>query len=534
MNFLLGIAVARSAVARSQVARLIPGIVLCSIAVSSVWADDPPGLQREFRAAWIATVANIDWPSSSNLSAEEQQAELVRLFDVAVETNLNAVVLQVRPACDAMYRSEIEPWSPWLVGQMGRVPDEAYDPLEFAVEQAHRRGLQLHAWLNPYRASHPSYKKAVSSDHVSNVLPHAVVKYGRYLWLDPGEPAAEEQTLRVVKDLVRRYDIDGIHFDDYFYPYPISSRSKPASDNGLGSGKESVGEVPFPDDASWQAYCQRVPVERRLSRDDWRRENVNRLVRRVRQTIQDEKSWVAFGVSPFGIWRPGTPPAVQGFDPYAKLYADSRLWLKEGWVDYAAPQLYWPIRSSGQSFPVLLDWWRRQNKLDRHLFVGLYTSRIGPNPNGTTIWEAREVIDQVQIAQSYRGVAGGIHFSIKALAENRDGIADALREGPYATPALTPEFNWLAPKTPCPAPPRLSKNATFIRLQPACEQPVRTWGIQCERNGNWRTKLLPGSATKFDVSSMYSSGQLPSRVVVRAVDRIGRASSPSSLELITD
>ncbi|MDP9348286.1 MAG: family 10 glycosylhydrolase, partial [Gemmatimonadota bacterium] len=282
---------------------------------------------------WVASVANIDWPSRPGLSVAQQQAELLLILDRCAALRMNAVVLQVRPAADALYRSPHEPWSEYLTGEQGR--DPGYDPLEFAIAEAHRRGLELHAWFNPYRARHPSARAPNAPGHVSRTRPEWVKSYGRNLWMDPGEPAVQDQTVRVILDVVRRYDVDGVHLDDYFYPYP---ENDPATRQPL----------PFPDSASYARY---QAAGGRLGRDDWRRSNVDGLVQRLHREIRSAKPWVRFGISPFSIWRAGFPAGVRGFDPYEQLYADSRKWLVNGWVDYFAPQLYQPIGHTAQGYP---------------------------------------------------------------------------------------------------------------------------------------------------------------------------------------
>ncbi|HLZ55262.1 MAG TPA: family 10 glycosylhydrolase, partial [Verrucomicrobiae bacterium] len=300
----------------------------------------PPPPPREFRGAWLATVANLDWPSQPGMSVATQKAELIALLDHAAQLKLNAVILQVRPMADAVYASPLEPWSEFLTGRMGRGPEPFYDPLAFAVAEAHKRGLELHAWFNPFRVSLPpnQARSPAALNHLSRTHTELVHRYSNLLWLDPGEPAAREHVLNVILDVVRRYDVDGVTFDDYFYPYP---------------DKDADGHaVDFPDNASWRKYG----ATSGMSRDEWRRANVNQFVQNTYRSIHALKPWVKFGISPFGIWRPGFPPQIQGLDTYARLYADSRLWLASGWLDYLSPQLYWPVDQREQSFPVLLQW----------------------------------------------------------------------------------------------------------------------------------------------------------------------------------
>ena len=308
-----------------------------------------PEVAREFRGVWVASVANIDWPSKRTLTTAEQQAELIALLDQAAALKLNAVLFQVRPAADALYQSSIEPWSEYLTGAQGRAPVPFWDPLAFAVREAHARNLELHAWFNPYRARHTDAKSPLSRSHIAKTNPSLVKKYGGYLWMDPGERVVRERTIRVVLDVVKRYDIDGVHIDDYFYPYPETTRR----------GRP----IPFPDDVSWKRYRNGGG---KLTRADWRRQNVDQLVEALHDGIHKVKPWVRFGVSPFGIWRPGYPAQVRGFDAYEQIYADARKWLREGWLDYFTPQLYWPTTKAAQSYPVLLQWWAEENAQGKH------------------------------------------------------------------------------------------------------------------------------------------------------------------------
>ena len=354
--------------------------------------------EREFRGAWVATVYNLDWPSKPGLPAAAQKAELRTILNKAAELKLNAILLQVRPACDALYNAKQEPWSAFLTGRQGESP--GYDPLEFAISEAHARGIELHAWFNPFRAAiHAGDTLAPS--HVARVHPEWVRKYGGQLWLDPGEPAARRYVIDVILDVVRRYDIDGVHIDDYFYPYP-------------------KGGADFPDGETWQ---QRGAG---MNRSDWRRENINHFVEEMYRSVKGAKSSVRVGISPFGIWRPHVPATIEaGLDSYAQLFADSRKWLAEGWCDYLAPQLYWSCEPAKQSFPVLLAWWRAQSHAGRPIYPGIATERIG------AARPASEIARQIALTRQGTSQPGHIHWSMKALMRNQGGVDDVLKRDVY-------------------------------------------------------------------------------------------------------
>jgi uncharacterized lipoprotein YddW (UPF0748 family) len=384
-----------------------------------------PKVMREFRAAWIATVANINWPSKPGLSTAAQKEEAINLLNLLQRLNFNAAILQIRPQADALYKSDLEPWSYFLTGTQGKAPDPYYDPLEFWVEAAHDRGLELHVWLNPYRAHHLSGGEE-SEKSIVKAHPDWVVKLkdGQY-WMDPSKKEVQDQSVAVVKDIVKRYDIDGIHFDDYFYPY--------ASYNGGAD---------FPDEQSWNAYQK---TGGKLTRGDWRRQSVNVFIERLYKEIHAQKKWVKFGVSPFGIWRPGYPESIEGMDQYDLLYADAKLWLNKGWIDYFSPQLYWNVNAQKLSFPVLLGWWQSENTKGRHLWPGMNIGHGGDDKN------VDEVINQIMIT---RGITpnskGALHWSIAGLIKH-EKIRQGLLDGPYQKQAITPVSDWLdkvSPKNP--------------------------------------------------------------------------------------
>lgn len=467
-----------------------------------------PPITREYRGVWVATVDNIDWPYKPGLPADVQQAQLLVILDKAAELGFNLIVLQVRPACSVLYNSEIEPWSEVLSGTMGKPPEPYYDPLAFAVEEAHRRGLELHAWFNPYRARHPSEKSEIHPKHISKRRPELVKQYGRYLWLDPGEPDVVQHSLSVMLEVVRKYDVDGVHIDDYFYPY------KERDDKG--------NLLDFPDEPSWQRY---VRSGGKLSRADWRRRNVDRFVEKVYHAIKRTKRWVKFGISPFGLWRPGYPPQARGFDAYAELYADSRKWLMEGWCDYFVPQLYFKIDHPDLSFPVLLRWWAEQNTHGRHLVAGNFTSKVADG--GNTAWDAKEILEQIRLTRAQRGTAGNIHFSARAFMQDRGGICQHIK-ALHAQPALVPGSPWLSRSKP-PAPlvnaVRGAEGTLGLCWQPREKHLIALTVVAYRLNGEWKVQVLPASRTEYILP--------PSANVafVCAIDRYGMQSDWSPVEI---
>ena len=467
-----------------------------------------PPLAREFRGVWVASVANIDWPSKRTLSTAEQQAELIALLDRAAALKLNAVLFQIRPAADALYASKIEPWSEYLTGAQGRAPVPFWDPLEFAIKEAHARNLELHAWFNPYRARHTDARSPLSSTHIARTNPSLVKPYAGYLWMDPGEPAVRARTLRVVLDVVQRYDVDGVHIDDYFYPYPENDRRGRA--------------IPFPDERSWKRYTREGGT---LVRADWRRRNVDLLVRALDEGVHKAKPWVRFGISPFGIWRPGYPTQVRGLDAYEKLYADARKWLREGWVDYFTPQLYWPTTKREQAYPALLDWWVGENVMGRHMWPGNFTSRAGGG--GSAAFSVGELVEQIRVTRLQNGATGNVHFSMKSFLTNQAGMNDTLLGGPYATPALVPATPWLKAAAPPLPLARLTETTTGTRLLLRTTGTAVPWqyAIRMRTDTAWITMLVSGSTTSWAIPKNTS----PTSLSVVSLNRVGTESSPVTI-----
>jgi uncharacterized lipoprotein YddW (UPF0748 family) len=461
--------------------------------------NEPPPFPREARAVWVATVSNIDWPTSRTLSTATQQAQIRTILDRAVELKLNAILLQVRPQCDAAYHSGLEPFTEYITNVMGNLPNPNYDPLAYWVQQAHQRGLELHAWFNPYRARHTSGTSPAHPLHVTRSKPHIVRDYGNYKWLDPGHPESPQHSRAVIADVVSRYDIDGVVFDDYFYPYPISG-------------------VPFPDDATYNAYLAGGGT---LSRPDWRRKNVNDFIQSVYTTIKGMKPWVKFGLGPFGIWRPNNPPGITGLDAYASIYADSKKWINQGWCDYFSPQLYWRISSTGQPYEPLLQWWVGQNTMGRHIWPSNFTSNIGSQYGDWPVWEIQQQID---ITRSTPGATGNVHFSQRAFTGNWKGINDALKANQYRNPAIIPASPWLD-GTP-PEKPRLkayvSRTGTAFAWEEIVE-PAWLWTVYTRYGNVWSYRVLPGLQSSIGIPYQTADGTL-SGFAVGQVDRCGNES----------
>jgi uncharacterized lipoprotein YddW (UPF0748 family) len=405
---------------------LIPAIVSGLFPVS---AQTFP--KRELRAAWIATVKNIDWPSQSGLGAHEQQAEYVRLLDLLKSVGMNAVIVQVRPTADAFYPSSYEPWSEYLSGKQGRSPEPYYNPLAFMIQEARRRGLEFHAWFNPYRAS---MEDSVGFAQTHPIHKHTewFLKYGGKWYYDPGHPEAQEFVLQSIMETVKHYDLDAVHFDDYFYPYRIAN------------------EV-FPDSCSFASYAAGYH-----NVDDWRRSNVDFFVRELSRRVRQEKPHVKFGISPFGVWRnqdkdPEGSQTKAGQTNYDDLYADVLKWLKEGWIDYVAPQLYWHIGFEVADYTVLLDWWSKHS-YGRHLYIGQAVYRIGGKG-----WEnPEELANQITLNRTYDEVKGSMYFSAKIFLQDKLDVNARMRTI-YPYPALIPPMDWIDAKPPAaPAPQHVS------------------------------------------------------------------------------
>ncbi len=388
--------------------------------------------KQQLRAMWIASVFNIDWPSKPGLSADAQKAELTSWLDLAVAQRHNAVILQVRPTADAFWPSSLEPWSRYLTGTQGK--DPGYDPLGYAVAEAHKRNLELHAWFNPYRITMNTTTDpaTLTPDHPARQHPDWVVSYGGKLYYNPGVPAARLFVEDAIMDAVSRYDIDAVHFDDYFYPYPVANQA-------------------FPDDAQYAAYGAG------MSREDWRRDNINKLVLELQGRIKAAKPWVKFGISPFAVWRnkatdPRGSDTTAGAQTYDSLYADTRRWVRESWIDYIAPQVYWAEGFAPADYDKVTSWWAEQARgTNVHLYIGQATYKIGTSTQSPDWMDPQEMSDHLGYNTGFPEVKGDIYFSAKDVRANRLGATSLLNRTWYAHPALVPPMPWIdasAPKSP--------------------------------------------------------------------------------------
>lgn len=380
----------------------------------------------EFRGVWIATVANIDWPPP-RVTSEAQKADFIRQLDLHKRNGMNAIIMQIRPAGDAFYPSPYEPWSQWLTGVQGKAPSPFYDPLAFMIQETHKRGMEFHAWLNPYRAEQTIGRSSISADNMIKKRPDWFLTYGNTRYFDPSNKEAQQFVVNVIHDIVRRYDVDAIHMDDYFYPYPIG-------------GKE------FPDDNAYRRSGTS------LTKADWRRSNVDSIIKNINLVIKQTKPYVKFGISPFGVWRNGSVDKLgsdsrAGLSNFDQLYADILLWMRKGWIDYVTPQLYRPVGDALIDFKKLTDWWAA-NSFGRHVYIGHGIYRAWETGSGSAAFRNKnELPNQIKVLRATPGIQGSIYFSSKSFDRNPNGWNDSLRNNYYRVPVEVPEMPWL-PKRP--------------------------------------------------------------------------------------
>jgi uncharacterized lipoprotein YddW (UPF0748 family) len=470
---------------------------------------DPPALAREFRGLWVATVANIDWPTQTGLTQAAAIAEVRTILDRAVQLKMNAVVLQIRAAGDALYISQKEPWMRSLGGAQGI--DPGWDPLAAWITEAHTRGLELHAWFNPFRAGNQSDTNRLAPNHFAKQRPDLARIAQGQIWFDPGEPEVHQHTIDVITDVLARYDVDGVHLDDYLYPYPVTGAAIP---------------VQFPDDGSYAKYLAAGGAP--MARADWRRQNVNSFVQRLYAEVHRVKPTMRVGLSPFGIWRPGNPAGITGLDAYTDIFADSKKWLENGWADYFAPQLYWPLASTGQNFTALLDWWISVNAQRRHLWPGLAAYRVADG--STSAYAASEITSEITTVRLRGGAASGgatgaLLYNTTSVRLNRGGLADALIATSYSSPGLVPSFPWIdAIAMPAPIVTVTQQSSAMrVQLTPGDAESPRWWVVQWRTSTAWETRIVWGATRTIDLTFTGTSDRA-NVVAVTAYDASMNAS----------
>lgn len=494
-------------------------IVIALIVTSQIYAQTVNKVlpKREFRGIWVATVSNIDWPSRPGLSADRQKQEFIALLEQHKANGMNAIMLQVRPSGDAFYAKSREPWSRWLMGKQGIAPSPGYDPLEFAIKEAHARGMELHAWFNPYRAT-LSPNEVVSPDHMTRKRPDLFFTYGGQKQFNPGLPEVREYIVQVILDVVKGYDVDGIHFDDYFYPYPISGQRL----------NDSATFADYPNGFD-NIY-------------DWRRNNVNLLIKMLDDSIHHYKKYVKFGISPFGIWKnlkeDSLGSKTNGLSNYTELYADSRKWIKEGWVDYINPQIYFSFTRRAAPFGTIVDWWS-ENAFGRHVYIGQAAYLV--NQKMEAAWRVpTEIPNQVRYIRNNSRIQGSVFFSSKSFSNVARGTADSLRLDLYKYPALPPQMPWLDEVVPN-SPQHLTAEAkedgvhlTWSKPEPASDAETASgYVIYRFKEGEKISILDPKNILKISFEEftffLDTSAEKGGRYnyLVTALDRLKNESDPS-------
>ena len=481
--------------------------------LSSFSQNKPP--KHEFRAVWVATVSNIDWPSKPGLTTMQQKEEVIRILDMHQANGMNTIILQVRPTADAFFPSDLEPWSRYLTGTPGKAPDPYYDPLQYWITECRKRGMELHAWLNPYRVSNNA-AEPLAGNHIAFKHPEWILKYGDKLYFDPALPQTREFVTKVVSDLVRRYDIDAIHFDDYFYPYAL--------------------RVDFPDTASFAKYNRGYPAEKKA---DWRRDNVDLIIKMLSDSIKAAKPWVKFGISPFGVWRnkaddPRGSDTKAGTSNYDGLYANILKWLEMGWIDYVVPQIYWQIGHPTAEYNTLVDWWSK-NSFGKSCYIGQAPYRIDKNSNTKEWTQLDQVPRQIRKLREYPEVGGSAFFSSKSFSKDLLGFQDSLKNNYYRFPAIVPPMDWIDNQNPDPVRSlhRCGKTVRWKTIKKGTEmdKPVKFVVYMTEKGQTFDPEdasgirgIVAGSKCRFKPSGEKKKTY---EIRISVLDRLNNESQPS-------
>lgn len=424
----------------------------------------------EFRAVWIATVENIDYPSKRGLSNEAQKEEFLALLDRHQQNGMNAIIMQIRPAGDALYPSALEPWSEYLMGKQGQGPIPFYDPLVFMIEETHKRGMEFHAWINPYRAVFNINKSSVAPSHLSKMHPEWFIDFEGKKYFNPGLPEVWNHTNKVVADILKRYDVDAIHMDDYFYPYRVPNKD-------------------FPDQSTYLKYA------RGLDKETWRRSNCDTIIKQLNATIRSIKPGVQFGISPFGVWRnkskdPRGSATKAGQTNYDDLYADILLWLEKGWIDYVTPQLYWEHGHALADYDELVQWWN-DHVYGKALYIGHGIYRAGTN---STWRDPNEIPYQIKKLRALPNTGGSVYFSSNSFKNNPNGWNDSLQQNYYKNPAILPS---LVPQYKMIAPSIEKKTATSFQISMPKTALVKSFAIIQKEEGKYSVASMLAADSKM-------------------------------------
>ena len=480
--------------------------------------------RREFRGAWVHTVGNGKY---KEMTTDQMKQHFIDLLDGFEKAKINAVIFQVRPQADAFYTNSIEPWSRFITGEQGVEPSPVWDPLQFMVEECHNRGMELHAWFNPYRVT-SNDKEVLCEQHLYYKKPHMFVKYGKQIFFDPGEPESREHTVKVIADVVKRYDIDAVHFDDYFYPYKILDQNKKVVD--------------FPDSKSFEKYGA-IDGFTPETRNDWRRNNVNILIAELNRTIKNIKPWVKFGISPFGIWRnissdPTGSNTKGGCENYDDLYADIKLWVEKRWIDYNVPQLYFDIGHPAADYTTLINWWSANN-FGENLYIGQDISKTVKVKSRVKEDEfLNQLPEKMESTRTNKNVHGNVWWSGYAMDRNPNGFTDSLKAKYQTKVALIPPYrhidviapdavenakatsvddgyilSWNAPKTE----DEMQKTVFY------CIYEVDEKGLPIYNNEISVAPNAITNKTEFKISKLKNSSQI---YAITALDRLQNESNP--------
>ena len=503
--------------------KIFTAIVFCFFFIN-IQAQNP---KREFRGAWITTVGNIDYPTSKTLATAQQQAEFIKLLDQHKQAGINAVMVQIRTNGDAFYPSELAPWSEFLTGRQGKAPEPFYDPLLFMISECRKRGIEFHAWFNPYRAVANVNTSILDANHVAIKHPEWLLPYGNLRVLDPGNQEVRKHVTQIVLEVTNKYDVDGVHFDDYFYPYPATGLTL---NDSVTYAKNNRGII---------------------NKNDWRRDNVNLLVKTISDSIKSVKPWVKFGISPFGIWQNKTTAqplgsATNGLQSYSDIYCDTRTWLQNGWIDYVAPQLYWNIGKVVADFAILVPWWAN-NVFDRHLYVGHAAYQINAAnsvvADGLAWQNPSQMPNQINLVRNTSKAKGSMFYNTNSLNKNPLGFRDSLISKLYNTPSLMPMMAWkdaIAPNVP----QDLSVNLTNSGLELKWTKPstgtselekIRGYvvyrfanneTVDINKSSAIRTIIYKDTTAFFDTQSTPQATKYT--YVITAFDRLQNESQPSN------